>query len=179
MSRLAQLQWRMITFMLVACLAEGSAQASRVRPLPERKISLIVQAGLGLPELYGAGVGLITDEKWILSLMASGVMLRETGFRTATGIGVQVAKPFKSDDLFDVLPLPNSFAAQTAYLFATPRVGGDGMAAAVYVGYQNPDRVGMNTYSYVGVSMSAARGYRPLIIPSLKIGLNYNIASQE
>lgn len=139
----------------------------------------MVQADIGVPELYALGIGIITEDQWVLSVMGNGILLRGAGFAPARGIGVQVGKTIETNHYDDVVPLPNYIVLEPTYLYWTPKSEGDGIAVSIYAGYANFERIGFNTHLYLGFSVNTALGYHPLYVPSLKIGMNYNFPSQE
>ena len=180
MNSLAQavaLQSGMMLLFLLKGVSDAPAQSSRRRLDPEREPTVMVQADIGVPELYGIALGIVTERRWAFSVIADGVLLRGSGFDPAQGLGIQIGKSLKTGDILDVISAPNSLVAQWAYLFKTPKDEGDGMVARLYVGYWNTERVGLNIHTYIGASMIAARAYRPMYGPCLKFGLNYNFAT--
>jgi hypothetical protein len=168
-----------VALLLVGLTAGLPAQSSRGRSFPERRPSAIAQADVGFPELYALAAGIVTENRLVLSVVVNGLLLRESGFNPAKGIGIQIAKSFKTSYIGDIVPLPNSLAVQPSYLFGIPKSAGDGIALCVYAGYADVERIGLNVHTYLGFSMSAARGYHPMYSPCLKVGVNYNFASQE
>ena len=168
-----------VVALLSAALSEAvTAQSSRGRSYAERRPGLVVQTDIGLPELYVVGIGIITDDQWVLSVVGNGVLLRGAGFTPARGIGIQIGKSLKTDG-DDGVQLPNSIVLEPSYLFKTPKKDGDGLAVSLSAGYANFERIGLNTHFHVGVLMSAAIGYHPLVLPCFKFGMNYNFPSEE
>lgn len=165
---------KLAVFLLLIFSSVVMAQSTLGRFVPEKRPNFMVQGSVGLLELYGLGLGIMTSDAWTFSLTATGFLLLQTDrLIHAKAIGIQAAKSFKDSYLFELVPLPNSLVVQPSYLFKTPK-GGDGVTLCIYIGGQNTERVGLNFHSYVGISVSAAQRYRPNYAPGFKLGFNYN-----
>jgi len=130
------------------------------------------------PELYSLSGGIITENHWVLSVVANGILLRGSGLNLGKGIGVQVVNRLRPPTSW-IWCVAQQYCCTAIIFVQCTKSEGDGIAICVYAGYANVERIGFNVHTFLGFSMSAARGYHPMYSPCLKVGLNYNFASQE
>jgi hypothetical protein len=158
---------KLIPMFLLVLLSEALfAQSTRGRSFEREKPTMMVQAGVGIPELYGIGLGFISETRWIVSLVGNGVLILGSD-DIGKGIGLQMGKLFGKRGVFIVQPS----------ILQTPKGKGDGGALSFYVGFANTQRVGSSLHGYLGWTMISARGYVPSYALSFKLGINYNLAS--